>query len=164
VTTSSAAQLACQHAADLIQGKIEVFDALREKGDRRISRNPAGFLVQSVRQDYSPPAGLGQIAIPSRAKDTPAKSKPRRPRGKAAQGTFHVGPSPVVEILACLSMSERVEREASAVMRTHGIPADGYRRALAANNAALAEKFRQVILEQHLRQSVKKGLCMSTIT
>jgi len=157
VTTSSAVQLVRKHSASLIQGKIEVFDALRGKGDRRISRNPAGFLVQSIRHDYAPPANLGQIAIPSRAKDTPAKSKPRRPNGKAAQGMFHVEPSPVAEILAGLSMSERAELEASAVTRARGIPADGYRRALAANNTTLAEEYRQVILQQHLRQSTKNN-------
>jgi hypothetical protein len=73
-----------------------------------------------------------------------------------AQKMFHVELSPVAEILAGLSMSERAELEASAVTRARGIPADGYRRALAASNTALAEEYRQVILEQHLRQSVKE--------
>lgn len=58
--------------------------------------------------------------------DTPAKSKPRRPRGKDAQGIFHVEPSPNTEILDGLSTSERAELEAIAVMQARGIPADGY--------------------------------------
>ncbi len=53
VTASAAVQLVREHAADLIEGKIAVFDALRQKDDRRISRNPAGFLVQSIRKDYA---------------------------------------------------------------------------------------------------------------
>lgn len=37
VTPSSAAQLVREHAADLIEGKIAVFDALRQGRDRRVS-------------------------------------------------------------------------------------------------------------------------------
>ncbi|NLE61991.1 MAG: hypothetical protein GX616_26850, partial [Planctomycetes bacterium] len=62
VTASAASQLVREHAADLIRGKIAVFDTLQEKRDRRISQNPAGFLVQSIRKDYAPPAGLGNRA------------------------------------------------------------------------------------------------------
>ena len=62
VTASAAVQLVREHAADLVESKIAVFDALRQKDDRRISRNPAGFLVQSIRDDYVPPAGFGQKA------------------------------------------------------------------------------------------------------
>ena len=122
---SSAVQLVRKHPVSLIQGKIEVFDTLRGKGDRRISRNPAGFLVQSIRQDYAPPTGLGHIAIPSRAKDTPGKSKPEYPRGKAAQGMFHVEPSLISEILDNLPPSERGELEAIAVSQARGIAVDG---------------------------------------
>jgi hypothetical protein len=45
VTPSTAAQLVVHHDAERIQGKLAVFDATRQKRDRLISRNPAGFLV-----------------------------------------------------------------------------------------------------------------------
>jgi hypothetical protein len=160
VTMSSAAQLVRKHPANLILGKIEVFDTLRGKGDRRISRNPAGFLVQSIRDDYAPPTGLEQktsSANPCNTNVTPIrKGKSMRSKAPTPQGLFHIEPSPIIEILANLSPSERAEIEAIAVIQARGIPVDGYRRALAANNTALAEKYRQVILEQHIRQSAKQ--------
>ena len=160
VTMSSAVQLVRKHSANLIQGKIEVFDTLRRKGDRRISRSPAGFLVQSIRHEYGPPAGLEQKASganPSRANVTLTRtSKPRRSKPLAAQGLFHVEPSPITEILSNLSPSERAELEASAILQARGIAVDGYRRALAANNTSLAEEYRRIILEQYLRQSAKQ--------
>ncbi|MDG3008247.1 replication initiator protein A [Paludisphaera mucosa] len=58
VTATVAAELALNHPADSIQGKIEVFDWLVERRDKRVSKNPAGYLAESIRKDYTAPRGF----------------------------------------------------------------------------------------------------------
>ena len=58
VTPAAATELVASHPAHRIWVKIEVFDWLVESGDRRVSKNPAGYLVQSIREDYVAPKGF----------------------------------------------------------------------------------------------------------
>jgi hypothetical protein len=65
VTATSAVDLVRKYPADAINAKLAVFDALRRTGDRRVSRNPPGYLVRSIREDYVPPVGLLEKACQS---------------------------------------------------------------------------------------------------
>ena len=56
ITPSTSQQLVEQYAAELIQEKLEVLDWMVEQRDKRIAKNPAGYLVKSIENDYSPPA------------------------------------------------------------------------------------------------------------
>lgn len=58
VTAAAAAELALSHSADRVQAKIEIFDWLVIRKDKRISKNPAGYLAESIRKDYAPPRGF----------------------------------------------------------------------------------------------------------
>ncbi|HWT77874.1 MAG TPA: replication initiator protein A, partial [Candidatus Methylomirabilis sp.] len=58
VTRSKAAELVERHPAAVIESKIEVFDWLVQKQDKRVAKNPAGFLVKSVEDDYATPKGF----------------------------------------------------------------------------------------------------------
>jgi hypothetical protein len=58
VTATSAVRLVRKYSADAINAKLAVFDALRRADDRRVSRNPAGYLVKSISEDYAPPVGF----------------------------------------------------------------------------------------------------------
>ena len=55
VTAKTAAELVETHPAGRIQTKIEVFDWLMRNEDKRVGKNPAGYLVASIRADYQPP-------------------------------------------------------------------------------------------------------------
>jgi Replication initiator protein A len=57
-----AAGLVKGHPADFIQAKIEVTDWLKERKDKRVSQNPAGYLVKSIREDYALPDGFTPAA------------------------------------------------------------------------------------------------------
>lgn len=159
VTPAVAVQLAREHTAELIERKIAVFDALRRRGDRRISQNPAGFLVQSIRQDYVPPAGfpdktpgsvVGRSAGPSASGRSALAPTPRR-RSRACR----VEPRPALEYLSRLSASEREELEAKAMMHARRLAVEGYERATAAGNVEVAAHYRQVILDQYLREVLR---------
>lgn len=58
VTPTTARELARSLPPDAIAGKLEVFDWLVGKKDRRVSKNPAGYLAQSIRDDFATPRGF----------------------------------------------------------------------------------------------------------
>lgn len=58
VTAAAAAEIALSHPAERIQAKLEVFDWLVERKDKRVSKNPAGYLAESIRKDYATPRGF----------------------------------------------------------------------------------------------------------
>jgi hypothetical protein len=58
VTPVVAAGLAESHPAEHIQERIEVFDWLSGKKDRRVSKNPGGYLAESIRKGYVSPNGF----------------------------------------------------------------------------------------------------------
>ena len=55
VTTKTAAELVEAHPAGRIQTKVDVFDWLMKNQDKRVGKNPAGYLVASIRADYQAP-------------------------------------------------------------------------------------------------------------
>jgi hypothetical protein len=62
VTAKSAADLVRQHPAEAIQAKLEVFDWLVEKQDKRVAKSPEGYLVKSISDDYKAPKGFVSAA------------------------------------------------------------------------------------------------------
>ena len=55
VTAKVAAELVTAHPAGRLRTKLEVFDWLVKNEDKRVGKNPAGYLVASIRSDYQPP-------------------------------------------------------------------------------------------------------------
>ena len=58
VTDFKALELVQQHQADAIEAKLDVFDWLVGKGDKRVAKSPAGYLVKSITDDYAKPKGF----------------------------------------------------------------------------------------------------------
>ncbi|MBL9170407.1 MAG: replication initiator protein A [Verrucomicrobiales bacterium] len=58
VTPVTACEVVGAYPSDQIEARLEVFDWLQAKKDPKVTRNPAGFLVASIRTDYSPPKGF----------------------------------------------------------------------------------------------------------
>jgi hypothetical protein len=63
VTGSTAIELVRNNAAEMIAGKLEIFDWLTVRKDRRIQKSPAGYLVESIRRDFAPPKGFETRAV-----------------------------------------------------------------------------------------------------
>ena len=55
ITPKTASGLVETHPASRIETKLEVFDWLLRNGDKRVGKNPAGYLVASIRADYQAP-------------------------------------------------------------------------------------------------------------
>ena len=85
VVAKIAAELVETHPVSRIQTKIDVFDWLLRNEDKRVGKNPAGYLVASIRSDYQAPgdfATAGTVAKAAEAERT-AADKTRRDRQKA---------------------------------------------------------------------------------
>lgn len=79
VTKAAAAELAQKHPAETIQAKIEVFDWLVDKQDKRVAKNPAGYLVKSLSDDYAVPKGF----VPKAERDRQAEAAKQRQQAEA---------------------------------------------------------------------------------
>jgi hypothetical protein len=72
VTAKVAAELVEAHPAGRLRTKLEVFDWLVKNEDKRVGKNPAGYLVASIRSDYQPPE---EFAGAARAEETKKKAE-----------------------------------------------------------------------------------------
>jgi hypothetical protein len=58
VSPQVAAELCSAHSEEFISLRLEVFDWLISRKDKRVSKSPAGYLSESIRKGYSPPKGF----------------------------------------------------------------------------------------------------------
>ena len=77
VAPRSAADLVKTHPSARVRTKLEVFDWLVKNEDKRVAKNPAGYLVASIRDDYTPPGGF---AAPSKPAPVPVQGRRAGPR------------------------------------------------------------------------------------
>ena len=77
VSQAVAEQIAAAFAPEAIAAKIALLDQLTAAKDKRVSKNPAGYLVASIRGDYLPP------------KDVTDKAARQQGREDAASRTRH---------------------------------------------------------------------------
>jgi len=95
VSDKTAQELVAAHPAHRVQAKIEVFDWLVRNEDKRVAKNPAGYLVSSIRSDYrepsdyppTPPADAAADRRPARGKRAVAEAKAAPRKDRAATET-----------------------------------------------------------------------------
>ena len=91
VSAAKAEKLAREHPAEKIEGKLQVFDWLAAKEDKRVAKSPAGYLVKSIEDDYAPPKGFitkaqqQQREEAKQAKEHKAAEERRRKQAQDAQ-------------------------------------------------------------------------------
>jgi hypothetical protein len=74
ISNRTAQDLASQFSAEMIESKIAFLDELLKTNDKRISRNPAGFLAASIRHNYeSVPSRNQQRRVAPRSLQVPEK-------------------------------------------------------------------------------------------
>ncbi|WP_435011834.1 replication initiator protein A (plasmid) [Tundrisphaera lichenicola] len=89
ITPKTAAELVANHPSGRVRTKLEVFDWLVKNQDKRVGKNPAGYLVASIRSDYQAPEEFSRSAKVEEAKkeaedgDRKAKRKVREESEKA---------------------------------------------------------------------------------
>ena len=102
VTPSAAARTVESFPVDRIKRQVKVFDWLVRGKDAKVSRNPAGFLVASIKGEYGPPNGYSAQKLP--APTEMRTDKLERPTKRIAQ----------IETLRCAAQDaarrERIDR------------------------------------------------------
>ena len=130
VTAKVAAELVAAHPAERIAAQVDVLDWLLEKKDKKIGKNPAGYLVKSIRDDYAPPGGYVPKAERERAKGAVAErerkkqesEKETRAREKREAEARRAEREHIERHLAGLSATERAALEERAAANAD--PAD----------------------------------------
>jgi hypothetical protein len=82
VTSKVAAELVSAHPPGRVRTKLEVFDWLVKNEDKRVGKNPAGYLVASIRSDYQAPGEYTGAAKIEEARNL-AEETDRRAKKKA---------------------------------------------------------------------------------
>lgn len=90
VSAKIARELVDAHPAHRVQAKVEVFDWLIRNEDKRVAKNPAGYLVASIRADYQAPEDY-QPPAESKAKPK-TRAKAAKPKAKAAKAKTTTAP------------------------------------------------------------------------
>ena len=121
VTGTTAADLVRQYPADAIEAKLEVFDWLVEKQDKRVARSPAGYLVKSIADDYAAPKGFESRAARqarAEAKRQAEREAAERRRGEQEQEARDLARrQAVAAYLQGLTPAEREALEAEVLSR-----------------------------------------------
>lgn len=83
VTMKTANDLVATHPPLRVRTKIEVFDWLVKNEDKRVGKNPAGYLVASIRSDYQAPNDYAKSEAKAKAaaaKETKAEDDRKQKR------------------------------------------------------------------------------------
>jgi hypothetical protein len=86
VTAKTAAELIKAHTPTRVRTKIEVFDWLVKNQDKRVGKNPAGYLVASIRSDYRAPVDFAEAGAKAKSARAAAEDADgARKRGRKAK-------------------------------------------------------------------------------
>jgi hypothetical protein len=83
ITAKTAAELVEIHPAGRLRTKIEVFDWLLKNEDKRVGKNPAGYLVASIRADYQAPNDFPTTPPEPKPATTSRKAEPTAAQTRA---------------------------------------------------------------------------------
>ena len=115
VAAKAAAELVEGFPPDRIRSKLEVFDWLVKTGDRRVGKNPAGYLVASIREDYQAPEGFTPPDEAERLADLERQAtEAERKRRVAAKAEAESTARKEVDLKAAWEALSDADREAIA--------------------------------------------------
>jgi hypothetical protein len=153
VTPATAAQLAAQHPADAVRAQVEAFDWLVATKDRRLGRNPAGYLVQSIRDDYAAPPGFESAADRARraeaerqARQHEAEQHRLRKAERAREAAEHAR---IAKYWDALDPAAQARLEADALAGADPSLRESYH---ASRGTPLEPMARRLIREDHIRR------------
>jgi hypothetical protein len=161
VTPSTAARLVRDYPSEKIETKLKVFDELAACRDKRISINPAGYLVQSICKDFSTPKRLAAYVLDNLISkslgNVPAETQAAEGKKPPESEKFYVEHERIQKLLGELSAEGLAELEQEALKSTSSFHAKNYRRALESGNENLIGQYRRCLLENHLKKHFRKN-------
>ena len=151
-----AAELASQYPVDEIKQRIEVVDWLLQRKDRRAPKNPAGYLVQSIRTGYETPDGFpssSEARDPAEGTRCKGDTDHRRRRASGAQQA--TVDHRLDEYISSLAPAKRKRLEEEAIAKASPVLAACYQRVTSEGQPLLTEVYRRIILEKHLAHAIQ---------
>ena len=129
VSASTAEQTVSSYPAERIEAQMEVFDWLISNRDPKVSRNPAGFLISSIKSEYTPPKGFVSREERDRRQAQAAERKRRqeeRARALAAkeEARRQAREEAVHRFWRSLSEEERIRAEEEAISQANSLERD----------------------------------------
>jgi hypothetical protein len=162
VSAQTAEELVRKFSPSVIEEKLRGFDRLRTGQTGKSLKNPAGFLVQAIRNDYClelPSTTASHLPIPEASSGSTSKTAGARETVTPESDRRH---RQLCECLSRLSLEEIERLEEQALARASRIVVDGYRRAKANGHAKMCEHYRLALLEPWLGKQSFDGPPEST--
>lgn len=147
ITPFAAQEIAAKYPVERIKAQLEVFDWYVANADQRVSRNPAGFLISSIKGEYAPPKGfLSREERERRERKIAEKRRRAEEREKRAEeekaAKDHARAVEIERFWETLSRQERARLEAEALDQAATL-----QRQLAGRKGSLGEAARKSILD-----------------
>ena len=145
---SAAQDLIMGYDAEDIQKQLEVFDWLIGRNDARVSRNPAGFLISSIQEEYCPPKEfLNRIQKAAAKTQTDKISVQKKNLAQLKMDADHEA---VSEFWGSLSEAERIRLEAEALAQ-----ASRFHKDLMEGDGVLAEASKKSLLNAYALKTLQ---------
>ncbi len=143
----------CQcYSPTLIESKIAVFEWLLAQNDKRTPKRPAGFLVDSIRSDYPPPADYlkaisrkPSVEREKRAPSNPTKQVQIKPKDNIERYLDKLAEAESEQLLVeALDGASRVERSSLLRLRQQG--------------SSLYREVRRNVLRKHITATAQTAI------
>lgn len=160
VSAEVSRELVTQHPAEKVREKIELHDHLVRRQDKRISSNPAGYLVKSIREDYALMPGFETESMRvEKARKLSAK-RTRVESQKLAQQELQAArdaerEKPLREYLAKLTPLELMTLEEDAVRGADPFTRNRYAELRAKGGGGLLPALRDAILLNYVEKLLR---------
>jgi hypothetical protein len=158
VTPVMATKLVSSYSEEKIREKVEAFDWMQSRnGERQFSRNPAGYLVKAIQDDYALPKGFESKASRER-RENEARERQRlcqeaaRERESKEAARVEAQRRELQAFWDSLGPGERAELEREAFAE-----ADSWLKGHAHGPGPIAAAARQQILDRHIRRMIATG-------
>jgi len=158
VNSATAARLAADHPAEEIQKHVQALDWLLANDKDRSLTNPAGFLVQSIRDGYAIPEVPAEPTSRAPAHGGSGRNGGGHPRRRReTEASYETRKGKVDRYLKTLTLDRRQQLEEKAFASVDRLLASRYEQAVSEGRQVLVDVYRYLTLERHLAEAGKGG-------
>ena len=155
VTPTTAIDLIEQYPPEHIRGKLEAFDWLSSKKDKKVSKNPPGYLVKSIQDGYVDPKGFENQAEREKReraeRETRYQEAEAKRRKREEQGREQAIHAKVMKYWTGLSDAEKERLDAEALDQAEETHTASFREMQKSRNP-LAGSFLKLIRDAHIKK------------
>jgi hypothetical protein len=150
VTPSTAAELVAAHPEEKITAQVEHFDWLKAKHPRKITENPGGFLVKSIRSGYSSPPGFKtQMAREEAKREQEQREAEARRLKEEGRRREQEAQARITAYLAGLTAQDQEQHDAEALQAAEPETRASYEQA---TSPTMRRLYQRLIRESHVRR------------